>query len=321
MKEKFTATAPGKIILFGEHAVVYQRPAIAIPVHQLVATTTIQPGYPNQSGRIWLDAPQVFSQTELDLDSNQPLGVLLRLFANAAHIKEYPPIIISISSTIPVASGMGSGASISVATLRALQGYLEVELPVETLNSIAYQVEKIYHGTPSGIDNTVITYEQPIYFIRNQPFQKLNLHEDFKLVIADTGIRSTTLEVVTDVRKGWQEDPQFFNNLFDQIEKIVNEARRSIENGPITDLGPLMTKNQAVLKVMGVSCPRLDYLVDAALFAGALGAKLTGGGRGGNMIALVNESKVMEVRNALMHAGAKSTWVTTESPNNHHEHG
>lgn len=314
--KNFKASAPGKIILFGEHAVVYNRPAIAIPVHQVQAVATIDQANPEFPHDIWLDAPQIGIQGRLDLSSSQPIAVLLRLFQEALHLDALPGFTIALSSTIPLASGMGSGAAISVAILRGLLGSFELSLPPEQINLLTYQIEKIYHGTPSGIDNTVITYEQPIYFVRGQPLQKVHLGQEFTLVIADSGITSTTLEVVTDVRKGWQEEPAAFESYFDQIRSIVLEARQILERGPVESLGPLMNANQAILKKMGVSCPKLDYLLDAALFAGAWGSKLSGGGRGGNIIALVNPDQAADVASALVQAGARSTIITTESPAN-----
>lgn len=310
----YQASAPGKIILFGEHAVVYQRPAIAIPVHQVQAMATIRPRETGNPTGVWLEAPQINMQSFLDLNSDHPLAILLRLLAEAIHLPDYPNIDIHLSSTIPLASGMGSGAAISVAIIRALLGYLDASLPVEQVNSLAYQIEKKYHGTPSGIDNTVITYEQPIYFVRGTPFQKLHLGQEFTLIIADSGLPSTTLEVVADVRRGWQEEPEFFEEIFDQIGSISTDARQIIEHGPVEALGPLMNANQAALRKLGVSSPKLDYLIDAALFAGAYGAKLSGGGRGGNIIALVEKKRAEEISAALQQAGAKNIIITTETP-------
>ena len=313
MKE-FQGSAPGKVILFGEHAVVYQRPAIAIPVHQVQATAIVCSRTEHDSPGIWLDAPQINLQSKLDLQSDYPLAILIRLILSTLEISEIPNITIHLSSAIPLASGMGSGAAISVALIRALLAYLNASLPLVQVNDLTYQVERKYPGTPSGIDNTVITYEQPIYFVRGAPFQKLNLNQEFTLVIADSGVPSTTLEVVADVRRGWQEEPHFFEDLFDQVASIAQNARQVIENGPIQALGPLMNANQVALRKMGVSSPKLDYLIDAALFAGAYGSKLSGGGRGGNIIALVAKNQAEEIAAAIRHAGAVSTIITTESP-------
>jgi len=315
--KKFQASAPGKIILFGEHAVVYQRPAIAIPIHQVQATVTVEERTNDGQHGILLDAPQIKLQSMANiLPLDHPMEILFRLLATAIEVETYPDVTLRIHSSIPLASGMGSGAAISVATIRALLGYLDKTLPIEQINALAYQIEKKYHGTPSGIDNTVITYEQPIFFIRGTPFLKLKSVQEFTLVIADSGIPSTTLEVVADVRKGWQEEPQVFEALFDQIGSIVLDARQIIENGPISSLGTLMNSNQSALRKLGVSSPRLDYLIDAAIFAGALGAKLSGGGRGGNIIALVEKNKADDVSLALQSAGARSTIITTETPDN-----
>jgi mevalonate kinase len=315
--KSFQSSAPGKIILFGEHAVVYQRPAIAIPIHQVQATVTVSERESADRTGIFLDAPQInLHSYASELLADHPMSILLSKLAAAIQLDIYPDVTIHIHSTIPIASGMGSGAAITIAVVRALLGYLDTTLSLEQTNSIAYQVEKKYHGTPSGIDNTVITYEKPIYFLRGSPFHPLHLAGEFTLVIADSGIPSSTLEVVADVRRGWQEETQKFEAIFDQIGLIVQDACKLIEHGPIAKLGSLMNSNQVALRQMGVSSPRLDYLVDAANFAGALGAKISGAGRGGNIIALVEKSRAEEIALALRLGGAKSTIITTEVPLN-----
>lgn len=312
------ASAPGKIILFGEHAVVYQRPAIAIPIHQVQATATLIEDHAHPNNGLFIQAPQINLQGAYNaIPAEHPISLLLRLILEFLHIEKVPDLTLALESTIPLASGMGSGAAISVAAIRAFSTFFDSPLTREQVNSIAFQVEKKYHGTPSGIDNTVITYEQPIYFVRGTPFQRLQLGQPMTIMIADSGIPSTTLEVVADVRRGWQEDPQTFEALFDEISDISMQARQILEHGPVADLGPLMNANQQALRKMGVSSPRLDYLVDAALFSGALGAKLSGGGRGGNIIALAEPDLAGEIAHALQQAGATHIITTTETPNNH----
>ncbi|HEX2997553.1 MAG TPA: mevalonate kinase, partial [Anaerolineales bacterium] len=180
----------------------------------------------------------------------------------------------------------------------------------EEINALAYETEKIHHGTPSGIDNTVVTYARPVYFVKDQPIELFTVAEPFTIVIGDTGIPAPTKESVADVRKLFESDPKHWDNVFDHVEEISFAARRVIEEGWLRMLGALMDENHILLQKMTVSSPELDHLVEAARGAGALGAKLSGGGRGGNMIALVEPGKAETVAASLREAGARNTIVT-----------
>jgi mevalonate kinase len=302
------SSAPGKIILFGEHAVVYNRPALAVPVNQVQAEVEVSDS--DQPG-IWIHAPGIDLHSELStLPSNHPIAsVILRVFEHLG-ISEHPNSSIVIQSTIPVASGLGSGAAVSVALIRALSNYLNQSLTNEQVNDLAYEIEKLHHGTPSGIDNTVITYNMPVYYIKEKPIETFKAGKPFTIVIGDTGIPAPTKESVGDVRSLWLRDTNRFENIFNEIAQISLIARRSIESGKPELLGELMDQNHELLQQMTVSSPELDSLVLAARKADALGAKLSGGGRGGNMIALTEQAKAKSVAEALMSAGAKRTIIT-----------
>ncbi|MBE3143727.1 MAG: mevalonate kinase [Planctomycetes bacterium] len=306
-----TASSPGKVILFGEHAVVYERPAIAVPVAQVKTKVTILAEPQKSSGSVQVEAPDIGLHTSLDnLPADDPLVLAICSTQGTLNLAHLPAMTIRITSTIPVAAGLGSGAAVSVALVRALSAFLGHPLSDDKVSTIAYQVEKKHHGNPSGIDNTVITYAQPVFFTRGQPFELLPVAEPFTLVIADSGIKSPTILAVADVRKCWQENPVYFDSLFDKIGEISRQERGFISKGPCSSLGPLMTANQNLLKQIGVSCPELDLLVATALDAGALGAKLSGSGRGGNMIALVAPELAGKVSSALSQAGAARILVT-----------
>ena len=303
------ASAPGKIILFGEHAAVYTRPALAVPVTQVHVDVEIldssRPG-------IWIQAPDIDLQAELgSLPDNHPIGsVILKVFQRLGISSPLPALNISIESTIPVAAGLGSGAAVSVALIRAVSGYLGQPLPDADVNEIAYEIEKLHHGTPSGIDNTVIAYARPVYFIKGRPLETFKAGKPFTIVIGDTGILAPTKQAVGDVRRLWMRDQYNVEGIFNEIAQISLIGRRSIESGRPELLGELMDQNHAYLQTLTVSCPELDTLVEAARSAGALGAKLSGSGRGGNMIALVDQPKAEFVSGALISAGAVRTIVT-----------
>jgi mevalonate kinase len=320
-----SASAPGKIILFGEHAVVYNRPALAVPVMQVHADAradfiTDKRMGTDIAGENWMEsvlveapdiglfAPlsQLFAQP-----TPHPLATVIISTLQATGVTHPPPLKIRVTSSIPVASGLGSGAAVSVAVIRALSSMVNRSLSNEEVNALAYEIEKLHHGTPSGIDNTVITYAKPVYFVRGQPIQTFSVARAFTIVIGDTGRAAPTKESVGDVRKFWEVDKSRWEAVFDKVGGIVLDARKAIENGKWERLGALMDSNHALLQEMTVSSPELDRLVLAAKAAGAEGAKLSGGGRGGNMIALVKPEDAEKVASALLSAGARHTIVTT----------
>ncbi|MDW8215343.1 MAG: mevalonate kinase, partial [Roseiflexaceae bacterium] len=212
------------------------------------------------------------------------------------------------------ASGMGSGAAIATAIVRALAAASGQNLSAAEVSALVYESEQRYHGTPSGIDNTVIAYEQAIWFQRrSEPphlIEPLPIAAPFTLLIGDTGVRSATRLPVGEVRRRWQEDPARYEALFDQVADIVHQARRALAEGDIAALGPLLDRNQELLEQIGVSSPELERLVAAARRAGAAGAKLSGGGWGGVMIALVDAETLAPVRDALLAAGAAQVLET-----------
>ncbi len=305
----FTATAPGKIILIGEHAVVYGQPAIAVPVTQVQARAIVTPKPGGREFRVTAPVAGVDSPWD-SLPPENPLRAALEGVCRTLGVRRIPPGRLKIVSTIPVAAGLGSGAAVSVALIRAVSAFLGAPLPDEQVNALAYEVEKIHHGTPSGIDNTTITYARPVYFVKGQPVETFRVGVPFTLVIGDTGIPAPTKEAVGDVRRGWQAEPERYERIFAVLGSLSRMARQVIETGHPERLGPLMNEAHDWLCEMGVSHPKLDALVQAARQAGALGAKLSGGGRGGNMIALAQEGKADAISLAIRKAGAQRVWVS-----------
>lgn len=305
----FRASAPGKIILFGEHAVVYGRPAIAAPVNRLQATATVQPGKPGQG--LMLELPDVGERVMATGGvTGQPLAHVAFLALRALQLDAPPDWTITLRSTIPVASGLGSGAAAATAIVAALAAAAGASLSPAQVSALVYESEKRFHGTPSGVDNTVIAYNRPVWFVRGAAPQPFDLRRPLTLVVGDTGIASPTSITVGDVRRSWQAEPARFEALFDAIGQVVQAARRAIESGDPTALGPLMDRNHQHLQTMGVSNAELDVLCQAARQAGALGAKLSGGGRGGNMIALVQPEQAEQVVERLLSAGAAHAFAT-----------
>ena len=303
-------SAPAKIILFGEHAVVYNQPAIAVPVSSLRASATVD--FNTTGTGLHVHLSDINRTLPIDVDSDlvdDGLAVTARI--TLKHLQASPPsATITLTSQIPMASGLGSGAAVSTALARALSLAVDKPLATAELNAIVYEIEKLYHGTPSGIDNSVIVYEEPVYFVRGQEIEHISIGKPFKFLIADTGKAALTRVSVGDVRALYEREPAVIQPVLDKIGAIVVEARAAIEAGDGQRLGSLMGLNHACLQQLTVSSPELDALVAAALSAGALGAKLSGGGRGGNMIALVTDENTEAVREALSKAGAVHVFET-----------
>jgi mevalonate kinase len=194
--------------------------------------------------------------------------------------------------------------------VRALSSHLGHRLDDSDVSALVYRTEEVFHGTPSGIDNTVVAHERAVYFQRGKEISVLRVARPFCLLIADTGVAGLTRETVADVRAAWERDRCHYEDLFAQIGATVDRARVALETGDVARLGPLMDVNQELLRRLDVSSPEIERLVHTALDAGAEGAKLSGGGRGGNVLVVTQPADAESVRSALLAAGAAHVIVT-----------
>ena len=235
-----SATAPGKIILFGEHAVVYGQPAIAAPVNQVRARAIISARPDQPRGWINLQAPDIGLESNWeDIPQDHPLVLVIKAVLEATGIDHPPALTVRITSTIPLAAGLGSGTAVSVAIMRALSEFIGRPLRNEKISSLAFEVEKLYHGTPSGIDNTVITFEKPIYFAKNDPGSKgileaIHVSKPFTIVIGDSGVPSPTAAAVGDVRKAWQEDELNTSSFLKAPVRLSTGQKKPLKAGQLT---------------------------------------------------------------------------------------
>lgn len=306
-------SAPGKLILAGEHAVVYGQPALAMPIAVLRASVAAEPA-PRGAG-MTVHAPDLGLVWRLR--ATAPLSDLAQRTLDYLQLPE-PDLHLTISSSIPIASGMGSGAAVGAALVRALAEQAGQQLSAQVISDLVYQSEKAFHGTPSGIDNTVVAYEQPILFQRQTQGEPLiaplTVGDQWHFVVADSGIASETKAVVGDLRQRWLADPELYNRQFVAVGNLVRQIQTALAGNDAELFGQLLSQNHQLLQTLGVSAEKLDYLVQTASAAGAWGAKMSGAGWGGIMLALVPAERANHVQQQLRAAGAVQTWQTSLLP-------
>lgn len=304
-----SSSAPAKIILCGEHAVVYGEPALAVPFTRLAATVSASAASPGSG--LTIIAHDTGQRIAVTADEPGGLAYAARLILRELG-QPLPDLTLDIRSTIPIGGGLGSGAAVTAALMRELGAWFGQSFSAEQLNPLVYEVETVYHGTPSGVDNTVIVYERPVYFVRGSTPVPLTIQQPLTLLVADSGVPGSTREAVAAVRHQFDTEPARIQPLLTQIGVIVSRVRAVLESDTANGaaLGAYLNDNQAALQELGVSAPVLERLIDAARQSGALGAKLSGGGRGGNVIALVTAESAPVVTEALQQAGAVHVWQT-----------
>ena len=315
-----SASAVAKLIISGEHAVVYRRPALAVPISGITATVQISAA-PHGHG-CWLEAPDLNQRGRVGIDEH-PLIDLITDLLTAWHLPT-PDLTFTISSSIPIASGMGSGAAVATALVRAFAAWCHKSLTRDELGAFVYRSEQRLHGTPSGIDNTVIAYDQPISFCRQAPLADgsaqpprivpLQIGAPMTLVIADSGERSPTHLAVGGVRQRREHNTAHYDALFDAMGAVTLAAQQALAAGDAPLLGAVCRQNHTLLQHIGVSTPLLDTLVAAAMQAGAYGAKLSGAGVGGIMFAVCPPERSEHISGALRNAGAVKTFTTQLQP-------
>jgi len=271
--------APGKVILLGEHAVVYGRTALAAAVDRHVVVTVTP-----RHGRACLVADPAIVRA----GAPDPSDKLAAALARAAAVLRVPleGFEASVRSDLPVAVGLGSSAAFSVALIRALGRFFDCRLDDPTVCAHAFEIEKLFHGFPSGIDNTVATYGGAIAFKRNASVRPLVLGCPVPLVVAVGQTPRETQKTVTALRQRWAADPARYESWFDEIDALVTEAEGLVATGALDALGVLMNRNQSLLDRLGVSTEELDRMVARAGADGGPGAPVTGGGGGGAVICL-----------------------------------
>lgn len=280
--------AHSKIIWMGEHSVVYGYPAIAIPLQGIEVECRIYP-----------------ADEKIHFDYYDTLSTAVYA---ALEYLNHTDVAVSydIRSEIPQKRGMGSSAAISIAAIRAVFDYFEQSIDMETLEILVNKAEIIAHSNPSGLDAKTCLSDKAITFIRNIGFSTLDLDLDAYLVIADTGIYGNTRETVEKVAQAEEANLPHLAALGDLTEMV----QKAIQAKTISEIGPLMTKAHSHLQAIGVSIDKADQLVQISLENGALGAKMSGGGLGGCIIALAQtKAQAEKISKVLTEGGAVQTWI------------
>jgi len=306
MKMSVEATAPGKAILFGEHSVVYRGPAVVLAIDKrarVVAERT-------DDDKIFFDALDLgFSgffdgETYYAVKGEPWRGRRLLAFMVAArktmeHLDTESGLNITIRSNIPVAAGLGSSAAVSVATVAAVGGVLDGDLSQEDICSIAYEGEKVVHGMPSGVDNNISTYGGILRYERGKEIERFEVEGELLFVIGNTLRRRSTKKLVDRVRRLREREPELVEGIIDSIVRTSENGLEALKEANLNRIGDLMNVNHGLLSALGVSISRLDLMVHASRGSGAYGAKLTGAGGGGCMIALTDEVNTGRIQKAI----------------------
>ncbi len=307
------SSACGKIILLGEHAVVYGRPAIALPIPLAVEAIVRKGG-----NGIDLVIPRWGLEQKVKSGSGQGLSGILHYILEQLELDQ-ENMTIEVIPHVPRAMGLGGSSALAVAIIRAVDAAFDLQLSSEKINRLAYECEKAAHGTPSGIDNTIATYGAPLLYQRNATqdgeggaadarFDTIKLAEPLPLVIGITGRESLTANTVARVRYAWETHQARYDGIFDQIAALTRAGVDALRDGHFREIGELMNLCHGYLNALQLSTPELEELVHIARANGALGAKLTGGGGGGSMIALCPDTQD-QVSAAMEAAGYKTLRV------------
>lgn len=308
-----SATAPGKLILLGEHAVVYGMPALAIPVSEKRARAEVSL---NNSGLVRIEALVTGDSWPPKGRATSALKPLAEMILAAARRfnREEIGVAVKLDSDIPIASGMGSSAAVAVALARALARALNRTVNTREIVELAMISERGYHGNPSGIDVEVIARGKPILHRKGTAFKPIsNIDNDFHFLAANTGQRTMgTIDIVREVAEAYEMDRERYGRIFNELGDIAACGAKVLEGGTVEELGELMNNSQKLLAEIGVSSPAIDKLICAARKAAAVGAKLSGAGRGGHVItALRSVEEEPKAREALINAGAREVCALT----------
>ena len=314
------ASAPAKIILFGEHFVIYHQPAILASINKRIKIDS----------RIILEHKNIIRIETNDFGKKiYPLSILKNTDYNKNHdffypliyilkkILQYPEKIngidIKIESEIPYGVGLGSSAALSVAAVASIYGLYNKYRKKDEILELAIETEKIIHRNSSGADCIISTYGGLIYYQKKTNFRPLKYSKKLNFIIINTGLKHSTAELVSIVERFRQNNFTTFLTLSNRVTNICNNAIEALEEGNIIKLGKLMNENQILLEQIGVSNREINKIIDISLDYGAIGSKLTGAGGGGCILSLINQEKKEYFLTNMRKNGYKCFAITIEN--------
>jgi mevalonate kinase len=312
----FEATAPGKVILFGEHSVVYRGPAVVLAIDKRARVTASR----RTDKRVFIDADDLgfsgffengaytaVTGDEFRGKNLSALDVAARKVMDKLGVSSGVDLVVR--SSIPIAVGLGSSAAVCVATTAAVAGLFDGKFTLNEIADLSFEGEKVIHGTPSGVDNNVSTFGGIMRYERGKEFERLKMSEALPFVIGNTRRRRSTKNQVENVKALRDRNPAEMDEVIDLMGQISRRGLSALLNRDLPKIGDLMNINHGLLSGIGVSTEDLDRLVHASRRSGALGAKLTGAGGGGCMIALAEEDKLPAVERAIRQAHGQALRV------------
>lgn len=306
MKSKGFGKSHAKIILIGEHSVVYGQPAIALPLPNVAEKVTISP---RTDGHRLIHSSYFDGELNALPDKMRGVSKLIQtLVDRLGGNRDYWDL--TIDSDLPAERGMGSSAATAIALVRAFFDYYQQPLDRQLLLQLAAVEEEITHRSPSGLDAAAAASPSPLWFVRGKVGTPIPMHLQATMVIADTGIAGATREAVTAVHQLLEDSPTKTRACLNQLGLLTRQAQSALQLNEVEKLGKILLAAHHELQQLQVSDQKLDQLVKAAMVNGALGAKLTGGGHGGCMFALVKTSaQARQLADVLISAGARKTWL------------
>jgi mevalonate kinase len=294
----------GKLILLGEHGVVYGRPAIAAALPggaEAFATPAERPRLEVETWGVAFDADQKQADAQTEL-LRQAFCALLDLYVTSHGPR--PALCVKARLSLPAGAGLGGSAALSVAIVRAIDAALGVERNATEVAEASLAAERVFHGNPSGIDSALAAHGGVALYRRDRPLERLKLGRRLTLVVGHSGESHIAHEMIGSVARQNERNPKKLGQIFDGMEAIVMNGKSALATGELSRLGQLMVLNQKLLNTLLLSTVRLEEMCQAAEQAGALGAKLTGSGGGGCMIALCEgPAQAQNVKAALVALG------------------
>ena len=297
------SSACGKVILLGEHAVVYGRSALAAPIPLAVEARVV-----DAAAGIQLLIPRWNVAQRVPPLAQHPTGAagILAVLLERLQLSERA-MTIEVFPNVPRAVGLGGSSALAVSVIRALDSHFGLRLAAEEVNAFAFECERAAHGTPSGVDNTLATYGATLHYQAARDgeaatFEQLALRQPLPLVVGMSGQESLTAKSVASVAAAWRRNPARYDGIFDQIDALVGAGTAAAKDGALEELGEIMNLCHGYLNALQVSTRQLEELVEIARSHGAAGAKLTGGGGGGSMVALCPDG-TQDVAEAMRKAG------------------